>query len=143
MRKGLRFSPETTKVVFFDLEYYVPVKDRKRLGPGGMLFSPVRPGHKILGGSFLTYYPMQDKIGKRYNYWQWKQGSERKVLQSIFDLLEREQRLMNTKGQRGSLMLSGIGISHSDVPVLLARFSSHSTINKTSNGSVKRASLVI
>jgi hypothetical protein len=35
---------------------------------------------------------------------------------------------MNTHGNRGSLLLSGIGISHSDVPVLLARMASNTTI---------------
>jgi hypothetical protein len=130
MRKGLRFAPETTQVVFFDLEYFVPAADRKRTPPGGLTFSPVRPGHKILGGTFLSYYPMQDKVGERHNLWEWKQGDERKVLQAIYNLLTRERKLMNTNGSRGSLLLSGIGISHSDVPVLLARMASNTSIER-------------
>ena len=121
MNQRLRFYPEKSKIVFLDLEYFVPANDRQRKTPSGMTFSPVLPGHKILGGTFLTYYPMQDKVGKRNKFWEWQLGSETKVLQSIYDLLEREWKSIETKDQAGSLMLSGIGISHSDVPSLLTR----------------------
>ena len=120
----LRFYPDKTKIIFFDLEYYVPAKDRKRKTPGGMVFSPVLPGHRILGGTFLTYYPLQDRIGKRSDIWEWKLGSENAVLRDIYELLQREWKSIEAKDHAGSLMLSGIGISHSDVPALLARFSS-------------------
>ncbi len=120
----LRFYPNKTKIIFFDLEYYVPATDRERKTPGGMTFSPVLPGHKIIGGTFLTYYPMDDRLGKRIDLWEWKLGSERNVLQAIFDLLQREWKSIEAKDQAGSLMLSGIGISHSDIPSLLARLTS-------------------
>ena len=111
----LRFYPNKTKIIFFDLEYYVPATDRERKTPGGMTFSPVLPGHKIIGGTFLTYYPMDDRLGKRIDLWEWKLGSERNVLQAIFDLPQREWKSIEAKDQAGSLMLSGIGISHSDI----------------------------
>lgn len=120
----LRFYPDKTKIIFFDLEYYVPAEDRKRKTPSGMVFSPALPGHKILGGTFLTYYPMQDRIGKRSEIWEWNLQSENEVLREIFELLQREWRSIETKDQAGSLMLSGIGISHSDIPALLSRLSS-------------------
>ncbi len=120
----LRFYTNKTKIIFFDLEYYVPATDRERKTPGGMTFSPVLPGHKIIGGTFLTYYPMDDRLGKRIDLWEWKLGSERNVLQAIFDLLQREWKSIEAKDQAGSLMLSGIGISHSDIPSLLARLTS-------------------
>ena len=122
----LRFYPDKTKVIFFDLEYYVPAKDRARKTPGGMTFSPVLPGHKILGGSFQTYYPMQDRVGKKQNIWEWNLGGEEAVLREIFRLFQQEWRSIEAKDQAGSLMLAGIGISHSDVPALLARLSSSS-----------------
>ncbi|WP_284188452.1 hypothetical protein [Zoogloea oryzae] len=121
--KMLKFYPNKTKVIFFDLEYYVPAKDRSRSTPAGMTFSPVLSDHKILGGSFLTYYPMQDRVGKRHNIWEWKLGSEEKVLCEIFRVIQDEWKSIESKDQAGSLMLAGIGISHSDVPALLARMS--------------------
>jgi hypothetical protein len=121
MKQGLQFYPEKTKIVFFDLEYFVPAKDRQRKTPSGMTFSPVLPGHKILGGTFLTYYPKQDRLGKRNKFWEWDLGTETNVLQAIFDFLQQEWKSIEAKDQAGSLMLSGIGISHSDVPSLLTR----------------------
>ena len=118
----LRFFPNKTKIVFFDLEYYVPAGDRERRTPGGMTFSPVLPGHKIIGGSFLTYYPMEDRIAQRIEFWEWDAGSERELLRTIFNLLVKEWQGIEGKERMGSLMLSGIGISHSDVPALLAKF---------------------
>jgi len=126
MSQRLKFYPDKTKIIFFDLEYYVPAKDRQRKTPGGLTFSPVLPGHKILGGTFLIYYPMQDRIGKRSDIWEWNLGSERQVLRDIFEMLQREMNSIEAKDQAGTLMLSGIGISHSDVPALLARLSSSS-----------------
>ena len=117
----LRFYPEKTKIIFFDLEYYVPSTDRERKSPSGMTFSPVIPGHKILGGTFLTYYPMQDRIAKRRSIWEWLVGDEESVLREIFELLQQEWRSIEANDQAASLMLAGIGISHSDIPSLLAK----------------------
>lgn len=116
-----RFHPDKTKILFFDLEYYVPDRDRGRPTPGGMTFSPLLPDHKILGGVFLVYYPMQDRIGETSAIWEWRCGSENQVLRGIYDLLQSEWRSYAARDQAGSLMLSGIGISHSDIPALLAR----------------------
>jgi len=120
----LRFYPEKTKIIFFDLEFYVPREDRNRRSPSGMIFCPVLPGHKILGGTFSTYHPMQDRIVQRHSFWEWREGSERNVLSAIFELLQREWKSIEDKEQAGSLMLSGIGIAHSDIPALAARLSS-------------------
>ncbi len=118
---GLRFFPDTTKVVFIDLEYYVPLSDRSRKTPTGMLFSPFRPGHLVLGGAFLTYFPMHDRFMPPLSIWSWKEGSEKAALAKIFAFFEKEWRVVESKEGLGSLMLSGIGISHSDVPTLISK----------------------
>ena len=127
----LRFYPEKTKVIFFDLEYYVPPSDRNRKAPGGMTFSPILPGHKILGGTFQTYFPMQDRVGPKKIFWEWNLGSEKAVLGSIFSLLQQEWKTIESRDHSISLMLGGIGITHSDVPVLMARLSANAIANKT------------
>lgn len=116
----LRHFPESTKIVFFDLEYYVPPEDRSRKAPSSMKFSPYLPGHKILGGTFQTYFPMTDELRPPVQIWEWGVGSEKHVLEEILSLLRREWKGLE-RGDRGSLMLCGIGISHSDVPALLAK----------------------
>lgn len=117
----LRHVPDKTKIVFFDLEYYVPQASRQRKTPGGMTFSPVLPGHKILGGTFQTYFPMIDRLEPARAIWEWRSGSEKAALQAMLSLLKHEWRPIESRGEHGSLMLSGIGISHSDVPALLAK----------------------
>jgi len=127
----LSFYPDKTKVIFFDLEYYVPASDRGRKTLGGMTFSPVLPGHKILGGTFQAYFPMQDRFGARTTIWEWTLGTERDVLRAIFNLLQQEWKSIEAKDQAASLMIAGIGISHSDVPTLLARLSANAIASKT------------
>jgi hypothetical protein len=118
---GLRFFPDSTKVIFLDLEYYVPASDRARKTPTGMLFSPFRPGHLVLGGTFMTYFPMHDRFIPPVSIWSWKEGSEKAALAKIFALLQKEWHVVESKEGLGSLMLSGIGISHSDVPTLISK----------------------
>lgn len=115
----LRFYPETTKVIFFDLEYYVPKGDRGRASYGGMSFSPFLPSHRIMGGIFQTYFPMQDRLEAPRQFWEWELGSEEAVLSALYTHLDSEWR--SIRKQSGGLMLAGIGISHSDIPALLAR----------------------
>lgn len=117
--KMLRFYPETTKVIFLDLEYYVPKADRGRASYGGMSFSPFLPGHRIIGGVFQTYFPMQDRLEAPHGFWEWELGSEAAVLRTLYQHLGTQWRSISK--QSGSLMLAGIGISHSDIPALLAR----------------------
>lgn len=121
----LHFKPDKTKIIFFDLEYYVPEESRKRSTPSGMVFSPVLPGHKILGGTFQTYYPLLDRIGPARNFWEWSHGSEQSVLSEIIALLEKEWASIERDTSHASPMLGGIGISHSDIPILLAKITSY------------------
>ncbi len=126
----LHYNPDKTKIVFFDLEYYVPEESRKRPTPSGMLFSPVLPGHKVLGGTFQTYYPLLDRIGPVRHIWEWIHGSEQSVLSEILTLLQREWAPIEHDAKHGSPMLGGIGISHSDIPVLLAKMASYHIAEK-------------
>jgi len=115
----LRFYPETTKVIFLDLEYYVPKQDRGRDSYGGMSFSPFLTGHKIIGGVLQTYFPMQDRAQTPRQFWEWELGSEAAVLKGLYKHIDSQWRSM--RKQSGGLMLAGIGISHSDIPALIAR----------------------
>lgn len=73
----LRHYPDKTKVIFFDLEYFVPAEARGRKSPGGMSFSPVSSGHKVLGGTFQTFYPILNELMPARQIWEWNAGSER------------------------------------------------------------------
>ena len=96
------------------------------MSTSGMKFSPTLPGHKIIGGVFMTYYPMLDTCEPPVSIWDWNTKSEKILLTKIFNLLEQEWRGIENKEHLGSLMLSGIGISHSDLPALSAKLNEHS-----------------
>jgi hypothetical protein len=121
----IKFYPDKTKIIFFDLEYFVPLESRNRKSVTGMVFCPFFPDHEILGGSFRTYYPMLDKLDKNKQVWNFETGSERSTLIEIFNLIESEWKPVEKKEKHGSLMLSGIGISHSDIPALVTRLNYH------------------
>jgi len=121
----LKFFPDKTKVIFLDLEYFVPEQDRKRQSTSGMMFNPSLPGHKVLGGVFMTYYPMLDKCDKPFSVWEWECQCEQQVMVKLFQYLEKHWKGIEFKEQMGSLMLSGIGISHSDIPSLNAKMNEH------------------
>lgn len=122
----LRFPPLLTKVLFLDLEYYVPIAERKRPALGGMRFSPARDDHKILGGTFQIFYPLLKRLDQPRSYWEWREGSEEGVLRKVFQLLESEWKPIEAKKDVGSIMVCGVGISHSDLPALMIRMNRYS-----------------
>lgn len=117
----LSFPERHTKVIFLDLEYYVPQADREARGPGGISYSPYKEGHKIIGGVFQTYLSKRAHTYPAKGYWEWKQGSEQRVLAAILRHLEEEWAPLRGTKDACSLVLAGIGITHSDIPVLMAR----------------------
>lgn len=86
-----------------------------------MVFCPFLPDHQILGGSFRTYYPMLDKLNNNVQIWNFETGSEKNTLIEIFKLIEREWKPLEKSEDHASLMLSGIGICHSDIPALITK----------------------
>lgn len=73
----------------------------------------------------MTYYPILDKCDEPVSIWEWEYKSEKQVMTRIFQLFEREWKGIEFKPTMGSLMLSGIGISHSDLPALSAKMNEH------------------
>jgi hypothetical protein len=118
----LEFPEKYAKVLFLDLEYYVPPSDRKNRGLGGMSYSPWKPDHKVIGGVFRTYYTVKQELRKAKGFWEWHEGSEEKLLKRILEHLKAEWQPLRKVKNASSLVLSGIGIVHSDIPVLFARF---------------------
>lgn len=107
------------RILFFDLEYYVPLKDRNNYSPSGMTFTPTNNEHKILGGVFMTYYPMLDKCENPISLWEWNTKSEAHLLQEIFNVFQTNWKGIENNKKVASLMVGGIGISHSDMPSLM------------------------
>ncbi len=115
------------RVVFFDLEFYVPESSRKE---HGFCYNPWDKKSKFLGGSFFLANPVKDfeiselKVkNKTQSLWLWNYQSEKQVLENIYQLLEE---VLNTVSNAHNGMvtpiLCGIGITTSDIPILLELF---------------------
>lgn len=130
MRVERRFFPDRTRILFFDLEYYVPAADRARRTRSGMRFSPHLADHKLLGGAFLTYLPMLDRVSRRTEFWTWSHGDDEvAMLRALCAHLQAEWKPYADARQEGSPILAGIGIGHSDVPCLVARIAQHGVMD--------------
>lgn len=129
MRVERRFFPDRTRILFFDLEYYVPPEDRARPTPSGMRFSPHLPSHRLLGGAFLTYLPMLDRVASRQAFWAWSHADEATMLRAICAHLQATWKPYADARQEGTPILAGIGIGHSDVPCLATRIAQHGVMD--------------
>lgn len=115
------------RIVFFDLEFYVPESSRTE---HGFCYNPWDKKCKLLGGSFFLANPTKDfettdfKIkNKIKSLWLWNYQSEKQVLEDIYTLLNDVLELVR-KTHKGmvSPILCGIGITTSDLPILVELF---------------------
>lgn len=117
----LNFFPNKTRVLFLDLEYYVPEEDRCKINLGGMSFSPTSLSHKVIGGCFQIYYPIKNTVDPNISsIWEWNVGSEENVIREIHKIFSNLWKGILKSGNC-SPMCCGIGISHSDLPVLYTK----------------------
>ena len=115
------------RIVFFDLEFYVPESSRTE---HGFCYNPWNKSCKFLGGSFLVTNPTKDfgvsksKIERKIqSLWLWDRNSERELLENIYELLKTPQEtVFNAHNGMVSPILCGIGISSSDLPILFSLF---------------------
>ncbi len=134
--KYVRIKSGKCRVIFFDLEFYVPLKGRDK---EGFSYNPWDKSSKLLGGSFLIANPDKDltdksKVTKRdvESLWLWNHNSERDLLEKIYKLLKDSYDLV-CKAHDGKVspILCGIGISSSDVPVLFELFKRYKLLSNS------------
>jgi hypothetical protein len=121
------------RVLFFDLEYYVPESDRKKNGL--ICFNPYKPQHLLMGGVFCCLdtdkIPESDEELKNQmvSHWDWKNGDEQKQIVIHFsELLSTELEGFKKSGSynhESNVVLCGIGIVNSDIPAMHDLFRLH------------------
>ncbi len=125
--KNFKISIDKCRVIFLDLEFYVPESGRDK---EGLCYNPWDKKCKFLGGSFFVANPTKDfsaeiSVGSKaiQCLWLWDYNSEKELLTVIYELLKEVYGLAK-KGNNGrvSPILCGIGITSSDVPVLFDLF---------------------
>lgn len=125
--RQLRLKLGKTRIIFFDLEFYVPESGRNK---AGFCYNPWDKSCKLLGGSFFIANPEKDlsRSSKNLNskiksLWLWDKKSERELLEDIYYLLKSTSDIVkNAHNGKVSAILCGIGITTSDVPILIDLF---------------------
>ncbi|KPZ24961.1 hypothetical protein [Pseudomonas syringae group genomosp. 3] len=126
IQKG-RVRPGKCKVVFFDLEFYVPAEKRTA---SGFCYNPWDKDCRFIGGSFLVANPERDfniakseVLKKTKSFWLWEHPTEKEMLERIYALLKTAcDQVKNAHDGAVSAILCGIGITSSDVPILFELF---------------------
>lgn len=115
------------RIIFFDLEFYVPENSRSK---AGFCYNPWDKSCKILGGSFFLANPKKDfgitesdVYKKTKSLWLWDHSSEKELLQQIYNTLKGAHDIVrNAHDGAVSPVLCGIGITSSDIPILFELF---------------------
>lgn len=134
--RPLTIHPHKCKIIFFDLEFYVPTEGRDRKG---FCYNPWIEGHKLLGGSFYIANPKTDLVDELRpsdrrikSSWLWNYSSERALIQSIYSVLVKTHDVvLKQNGGKVSPILCGIGIISSDVPILFELFKRYKLLSNS------------
>ena len=118
---AIQFFPKTTQIIFFDLEFYVPKRDRNK-PTFSFAFNPTLENHIILGGVFEKVYPLIEKPPVRQSYWLWKYSSEKELVTLIYRYIVNAWAPILKRKGAASLIASGIAIERADIPILYTKF---------------------
>lgn len=118
-------SPSNAVIVFFDLEYYVPLKNRSISGMG-LIYDPHVAGNFLIGGCAYTLrvadLQNNEPPTKIASHWGKSFADEKKVVTELFKVLKHALKMNKRNKDQFSPLLCGIGIIHSDWPALLSLF---------------------
>ena len=129
-------KPSKCRVIFFDLEFYVPESSRSE---NGFCYNPWDKKCKLLGGSFLSANPEKDfettesvLIKKIQSHWLWDKQSEHNLVESIYEILKSALDTVHNAHDGGiSPILCGIGITSSDVPIIFELFKRYNILSNS------------
>jgi hypothetical protein len=114
----VKFEPEKTEIIFFDLEWYVPLEDRKT-GGASLKANPHKKGQFLLGGVFTKNKPLLNNQLDFKSFWIWREKSEKDILEQIYKYVKSSwDSLKDKEDEQADLILCGHGISRFDVPIL-------------------------
>jgi len=131
-----KINLEQCRIIFFDLEFYVPENSRTQ---NGFCYNPWDKKCKLLGGSFYITSPSTglnrsgEKIkSKIKSLWLWNYESEKALLIKIYRLLKNTLEVATTNNSGSvSPLFCGIGITTSDVPIIFELFKRYKILSNT------------
>lgn len=131
-----RITSGKTRIIFLDLEFYVPEKSRTQ---HGFCYNPWDKSCRLIGGVFLTVNPrkhlgqVREKISRRAKArWIWNFDSERELVESIYQFIRKvSDKIQEKHDGRVSTILCGIGITSSDIPILFDLFKRYKLLSNS------------
>ena len=131
--KHKKINLSKCRVIFFDLEFYVPKEGRNKKG---FCYNPWEEEHLLIGGEFRSANPKTELSGikaerrpKPKSFWIWDHESEKALLQNIYSFLKTTCDLVRKPHDgRVAPVLCGIGISSSDIPIIFELFKRHNIL---------------
>lgn len=123
----IRFSPEFTEVLVFDLEANVPKEDRRRSCGPSLAVNPFKKDHLLLGGVVYCEKPLARKVISDYvHHWVWDLGDEAKVTASLYaEFRSVWERVKHKQSRYSDPVVAGVGISVFDLPFLTCKCFEH------------------
>ena len=119
----IQHTPDS-EFLIFDLEAYVPEKDR-RVSGFSLAVNPHRAGHTLLGGVFHLFRPVTGEVltdPAFEHHWAWNEGDEAETAASVYRIFEgMRRRSLGKKRFAADPVVSGIGISNFDLPFIYAK----------------------
>lgn len=115
-------------VLFFDFEFYVPKKNRNKIG---LQYNPYDEDSLFLGGYIYTTNFKDEFDFHNFNkfvdsFFIWNYPNEKNLINSIYIYLKKiMDEVKNNTNNKISPNLCGIGITHSDIQILIQLIIKH------------------
>jgi len=114
-----RYDENIFRVLFFDLEFYVPEPDRNIQG---IRANPYKNGHFLIGGTFVSFFPFIEQGKIEVNkYWIWDYENENELLKIILNDITSLKDEKRAKEKIKNTLICGDKISRLDIPYLYGR----------------------
>ncbi|WP_010113590.1 hypothetical protein [Acinetobacter sp. P8-3-8] len=124
-----------TRIIFIDLEFYVPECNRLK---HGFSYNPYDGESILLGGSFYITKAVKEELEKSdvalqakiQSIWLWNCTSEKELVGKFYQKLKSTLDFIQKADMAISPVLCGIGVQNSDVPILMALFERYNFLSK-------------
>jgi hypothetical protein len=114
-----RYDENIFRILFFDLEFYVPEQDRNIQG---IRANPYKNGHFLIGGTFVSYYPFIEQEKKEiHKHWIWDYEDEEELLKAILSDIVSFTDDKKVKEIIRNTLICGDRIGRLDIPYLYGR----------------------